>query len=402
MADILTQGDNFCPDFDRNKYKLGQLCKRNHEWGQTGQTLRQHDIPNATGGLKIGICVECRRERARKKKPEFKPIAIFFESGLFGFNCSDGLIEIHVRYELRLKPETNKKTSKVCSHGHYWEDFGSSLRCIKNKEGCEVCGRINFRNQVESGRNAKLRARHYREHRESHNKKCLERYHRNPERAREVQKKLHRERMKLIESGELEQIINRENPCKKCGNFARYVVNQSCVECAKARARRHLKEKPDMVRETNRRWRWKNSVKMNSYREKWTEANPEKKNEISKRRLERLKKVRRVPYTDKDLSHLLKEFNNSCAYCGKEFDFSISKRRLSWDHFVPISKNGDDALWNLLPACKSCNSSKSRRDAEEWYSSCEHFSPMRWAKILECLESNRRFAARQINLIFES
>ena len=50
-----------------------------------------------------------------------------------------------------------------------------------------------------------------------------------------------------------------------------------------------------------------------------------------------------------------------CVYCGKRCD------RGEWhvDHYVPISKGGPDAPWNLRISCKECNMSKSNKLPEE-------------------------------------
>src|SRR5699024_7465752 len=44
-------------------------------------------------------------------------------------------------------------------------------------------------------------------------------------------------------------------------------------------------------------------------------------------------------------------FGNKCAYCGR-------KEKMTMEHFIPISKNGDYTRSNIIPACLSCNSSK--------------------------------------------
>ncbi len=51
-----------------------------------------------------------------------------------------------------------------------------------------------------------------------------------------------------------------------------------------------------------------------------------------------------------------------CGYCNIElspFDYSI-------DHIHPRSKGGDHATWNLVLACRSCNSSKGVKDVYEY------------------------------------
>ena len=48
----------------------------------------------------------------------------------------------------------------------------------------------------------------------------------------------------------------------------------------------------------------------------------------------------------------------TCSYCGKTGG--------TIDHIVPLSKGGDHHWSNLLPCCRSCNSSKRDRDVFEF------------------------------------
>ena len=50
--------------------------------------------------------------------------------------------------------------------------------------------------------------------------------------------------------------------------------------------------------------------------------------------------------------------NESCVYCGKP--------ATTIDHIIPKSKNGSDEASNLVPCCKSCNSSKSNKDLSDF------------------------------------
>lgn len=49
----------------------------------------------------------------------------------------------------------------------------------------------------------------------------------------------------------------------------------------------------------------------------------------------------------------------SCKYCG-------SPGPLTLDHVIPRSQGGSDEPQNLVPACRSCNSSKGGRTPEQW------------------------------------
>jgi len=63
----------------------------------------------------------------------------------------------------------------------------------------------------------------------------------------------------------------------------------------------------------------------------------------------------------------LKYFDYKCAYCGKS-------KKLSIDHIIPLTKNGINSLSNIVPSCKSCNSSKSNHNYENWYKSKEFYA----------------------------
>ena len=53
-------------------------------------------------------------------------------------------------------------------------------------------------------------------------------------------------------------------------------------------------------------------------------------------------------------------FDDSCAYCGKLLT-EVCK-----DHFVPLTLGGAFTVSNILPVCRSCNSSKGSTHPQEW------------------------------------
>ncbi|MDD4566147.1 MAG: HNH endonuclease [Eubacteriales bacterium] len=72
-------------------------------------------------------------------------------------------------------------------------------------------------------------------------------------------------------------------------------------------------------------------------------------------------------------------FNHSCAYCGKEL------KNLTQDHFIPLSAGGGYDANNIIPCCKSCNSSKQNKDFFEWYPVQPFYDPRRKYEIVEYL-----------------
>jgi 5-methylcytosine-specific restriction endonuclease McrA len=64
--------------------------------------------------------------------------------------------------------------------------------------------------------------------------------------------------------------------------------------------------------------------------------------------------------TAKDIRKILDSSNGFCVYCGKE---SMNN---TLDHVSPISRGGGHTLENIIPCCRSCNSSKNTRPVEDW------------------------------------
>ena len=55
-----------------------------------------------------------------------------------------------------------------------------------------------------------------------------------------------------------------------------------------------------------------------------------------------------------------KEFDYRCAYCGRK------TKKLTVDHFVPLSKGGTNYIKNIVPACRQCNSHKWDKDPSQF------------------------------------
>lgn len=61
-----------------------------------------------------------------------------------------------------------------------------------------------------------------------------------------------------------------------------------------------------------------------------------------------------------------------CYWCGKYLKRAEAQR----EHLTPISRGGSDDISNIVPSCKSCNSRKGTKTAEEYAAvlSAEQFS----------------------------
>lgn len=57
-----------------------------------------------------------------------------------------------------------------------------------------------------------------------------------------------------------------------------------------------------------------------------------------------------------------KESDNKCYWCKKE----IEKGKLNSDHVIPLSKNGQNEIENIVVSCSRCNHLKHSLMPGEW------------------------------------
>lgn len=62
----------------------------------------------------------------------------------------------------------------------------------------------------------------------------------------------------------------------------------------------------------------------------------------------------------KENQYQLQEDRGVCTYCNRE-------AKTTFDHIIPRANGGPDEISNMVPACQSCNSSKSDTNLLEWH-----------------------------------
>lgn len=119
----------------------------------------------------------------------------------------------------------------------------------------------------------------------------------------------------------------------------------------------------DQALEANKAWREAN-LERNRARNRqgakaWSAANPQRKKQNGYKYRAARYAADALIVTERDWRRLCARYGHSCAYCGEH-------RTLTQDHVIPIVRGGRHAIGNLLPACRSCNSSKRTRLLIEW------------------------------------
>lgn len=148
----------------------------------------------------------------------------------------------------------------------------------------------------------------------------------------------------------------------------------------------YLESNKERIAKVKKEYSIKNREQIRIHAKQWIENNKDKAKERKKRYLKsekgkiaKFKSQTRRRKSEKDSlkygfitleqwNQCKLHFNNSCCYCGKE------SNRLEKEHFIPISKGGKSDVTNILPSCKSCNSSKCDEDFGDWYPKQKYYS----------------------------
>jgi 5-methylcytosine-specific restriction endonuclease McrA len=150
--------------------------------------------------------------------------------------------------------------------------------------------------------------------------------------------------------------------CSACGN--KFTQNHGhekyCSSVCRARARTEYRKTHYDAKVSAERW------------QKWYWIGNGKRTNKSRRN-----KRRSLSHDNKPaevFEKALNCFGGECAYCGKP--------ATCVDHLMPLSRGGDNEYENLIPSCRSCNSSKGPKLLSEWYIHKDFYDPSRESVII--------------------
>jgi 5-methylcytosine-specific restriction endonuclease McrA len=144
-----------------------------------------------------------------------------------------------------------------------------------------------------------------------------------------------------------------------------------CLVCSRVARAEYRKRNKQSIKKQQHDNYTRNAEKRKAYASDWHKANPEKFRKyqsLSKKRNKeaiaantRRRNARRKANGVFAISRkeLVRLSQGPCFYCG-------SLHRITVDHVVAIARGGADSIGNLVPACKTCNSSKRDLTIIEW------------------------------------
>lgn len=313
--------------FDPAKWHLGVLCKRQHAWPGTNQSLRRNHV-------KATACAGCKSTKA---------------------NWLDSFIDNEA---MGLSPN---KLGKLCPHGHRW---GNTSLTLRNKHGkCIYCEKSRTRSTSKE-----YRKNYYKKNKE----KILQKLKTPEARKKRAEYARNNRPSRAIHTVEWHEARRLNAAIKRAGKLpsVAFLVQQQQAQ--------HWATNPDDRRAIMARWKVQQA--------QWLYLTDQSYRLYHRQKSKHYKATKRGNYSElipgAQLLNRWAEFGHACAYCGKP-DHRADELEL--EHVIPISMGGAHHLSNIVPACSQCNQSKRSTHALVWYQKQSFYSETRWKKICAIL-----------------
>lgn len=314
---------------DPNKYRLVNLCDKKHEWNNTGLSI---------ASIKAQ-CQECDRLRWLKRRGQ--------------------PLDTPKKVAPYIPLDNEFFLGVLCCNGHEYQNTGLTKRSVKTRH-CPDCDRLQ---------NKKWNKKNPERRKEINNKSYWNRI----EKIRKIQelKRKHPKPRKIegMPNHYLGRLCKRSHVYQNTGLCLRYKASKECVICSGI---------------DNKEWMDLNKEKRREYMRLYSKTSKGRMARIRGCSLyrARMQKNHNFIHSKESLQNLLEIFKNKCAWCNQDF---CDSNKAFFDHFIPISKGGENTVSNLVPSCRSCNSSKRAKDPLDWFSNQKFYSNKRWCFILKTL-----------------
>lgn len=205
--------------------------------------------------------------------------------------------------------------------------------------------------------------------------KGKDRYLKNPEHAKALSKE--------------RKLKNKQQIKEK--NHEYYINNKEKIRIAN---KKWIKNNSDRFKALNKKWITENKDRFKELNKSWIELNKDKVRLIAAKSVQKRIATKNMLPNDFNIAeweNCMLHFHNKCAYCGCE-------KKLSQDHFIPLSKGGEYTKNNIVPACTKCNSSKNNKSFFDWYPKQPFYSKRREQRILKYLNYDIKTKIQQMAL----
>jgi len=116
---------------------------------------------------------------------------------------------------------------------------------------------------------------------------------------------------------------------------------------------------PVRSRAWSRAYYEKHKARLNTASVARNRAHPAERTEYQRRMRARQKGATEITLTFEEWETILEQHDHACHYCGSREDVGM-------DHQIPCQRGGAHAAHNVVPCCRSCNTSKGTQTPAEW------------------------------------
>ena len=151
---------------------------------------------------------------------------------------------------------------------------------------------------------------------------------------------------------ELKRAHQKANPEKYDQALRKY--RETHREEINAKAKERRQQDLEHYREIGRKSREKHADERNAYQREYSKENRDKLTLYTNARRAR-KLEAKGSHTDEEWQTLKALYNFKCLRCGKH----EPEIKLTRDHVIPLTQDGNDSIDNIQPLCARCNSKKN-------------------------------------------
>lgn len=140
---------------------------------------------------------------------------------------------------------------------------------------------------------------------------------------------------------------------------------RTCNDCTNAQRRQHRLKNKERLRQRGRNYYHRNVARFRVQKRAYYKKNPDDRRRYRRtitsdgmrlqnaRRKARKLAAPRNDFTVEQWTTMKAVLDHRCSYCARQME------RLTMDHLTPLVHGGSHTLWNILPACRSCNCRKN-------------------------------------------
>ncbi len=143
------------------------------------------------------------------------------------------------------------------------------------------------------------------------------------------------------------------NPCPQGHICERYSSGGNCILCVQSRAKQWGNDHPEKKILSRAKWDFQNYLKKKIDHQTWLENNKDRVRIYNNNRRVKMK----CGDSMIDIIQWEKEQKKICYWCGVK-----CKENYHVDHYIPLSKGGNNSINNLRISCAKCNHSKHAKD----------------------------------------